>query len=179
VDASGSGAKGTCEGEMNTSPIHFEAGQDWNGKTFCGITRKEEPDSDTMPARVTCCRCKAKLAKRDRPKMRVIRVFYRASFQQPLKGDLNPMGLLLRTPIVVDVYESPRGCWKVRSGETGTPWDVIVSQAGAEPAQKALARHFEKQVNGWAMYGDKGRPLKAEEVLVKDGKVFLLEGGKR
>ncbi len=162
-----------------TSPIHFEAASDWQGKTFCGITRKEEPDSDTVPARVTCYRCKAKLEKRDRPKIRVVRVFYRATFVQPLEGVLNPMGLKLRTPIEVELYESPRGSWRVRSAETGNSWDVIVIQAGVEPGKKALAALFEKQVRDWQMYGDGGRPLKAEEVLVKDGKVYLLEGGKR
>lgn len=161
------------------SPIHFEAGQDWNGKTFCGITRKEEPDSDTVPGRVTCCRCKAKLAKRDRPRMRVIRVFYRATFVQPLQGVLNPMGLKLRTPIEVDLYESPRGSWCARSAETGNRWDAIIAQHGVESGKKWIADLFEKQVSPWQMYGDHGRPLKAEEVLVKDGKVYLLEGGKR
>jgi hypothetical protein len=164
---------------MKTAPIHFEAGEDWNGKTFCGISRKEEPDSDTVAKNVTCHRCKVMLEKAGRPKMRVIRVFYRATFIQPVRGALNPMGLKLRTPIEVDVYESPRGCWRVRSAETGNSWDVIASQAGVEPAQKVIAAQFEKQVNGWVMYGDGGRPLKAEEVRSKDGKVYLLEGGKR
>ena len=47
--------------------------------------------------------------------MKLIRVTYRATFQQPKEGPINRMGAKISCPIFIEVYQATKDRWLARS----------------------------------------------------------------
>jgi len=105
--------------------------------------------------------------------MKLIRVTYRATFQQPLQGPMNPMGLRITAPLFVEVYQAskidgsartvsngqqPNEAWPIQHGSSAdqmlanvrpcfetqlTPWEY-----GATPARDGLTTPFADRRGG-------------------------------
>ena len=107
--------------------------------------------------------------------MRLIRVTYRATFQQPITGPLNPIGARLNIPVAVEVYPLPNG-WMARTPShaeaKNPPWPLI-RMASSTQMCATVASYFEKQLTPWEMWG---RPvytlplrlLQPEEVEIRE-----------
>jgi hypothetical protein len=114
--------------------------------------------------------------------MRLIRVTYRATFEQSKVGPLNPIGCRWLVPISIEVYPTP-GKWWVRiptDGEAQNPPLPLVAAGTAEQMKRDIAAQFEKQVTPWEMWGNPGtkmdrpRVLRPDEVEVREnGSVYF------
>lgn len=101
--------------------------------------------------------------------MKVIRVTYRAVFEQP-NGDLNPMNLRLPGPCPIEVFQLGK-LWKAR--EIATPQRQVHKKLGElanVDLQKArVEQSFERQIEPWQIWGtppneQQERILQPEEI---------------
>jgi hypothetical protein len=103
--------------------------------------------------------------------MKLIRVTYRATFQQPLQGPLNPMGATIRVPVAVEVYPVPGPKWWVRTPTNGRaqnpPWP-LVAVSTAEQMRQDVAAQFEKQLTPWEIWGNPGTNMDSDRLLQPD-----------
>jgi len=125
--------------------------------------------------------------------MKLIRVTYRATFQQPKQGPLNPMGCKITSPIPVEVYAAtitgskwlartiPLSNWDAPKPET---WP-LQHGATAEQMRLNVAEAFETQLTPWEMWGNPeritGLPrlLQPEEVKIREnGQVYFKDPSK-
>jgi hypothetical protein len=120
--------------------------------------------------------------------MRLIRVTYRATFQQPKEGWLNPMGCKLSVPLFVEVYQAgvtTASNWRARTVTDGhqpaEPW-LIQHGPTAEQMRLNVVEQFETQLTPWEMWGNPGtrmdsaRLLQPEEVEIREnGQIFFKE----
>jgi hypothetical protein len=120
--------------------------------------------------------------------MKLIRVTYRATFQQPKEGPLNPMGVKINCPLFVEVYQSliaAQSRWLARTPKVGEwpsePWP-IQSGAMAEQMRLNVVAEFETQLTPWEMWGNPGtkmdsaRLLQPEEVEIREnGQIYFKE----
>jgi hypothetical protein len=118
--------------------------------------------------------------------MRLIRVTYRATFQQPKQGPLNPMGLKIHFALFVEVYQtgvSSTSGWGARTitntHQTSEPWP-IQHGATADQMRANVIAAFETQLTPWEMWGnpstklDSPRLLQPEEVEIREnGQVYF------
>lgn len=168
--------------------IHFDSGRIWHRRdgvpdserTYCGAKMDGAPDTDTILDKVTCARCKTIRAKELRPKMKVIRVSYRAEFVGLKQGPLNPIGAVVKVPISIECFESSLGTWKFRAPHNRAEIPELGTAPGLQSAQRQAASQFEKLSSPWVMIGDAGdgqgrRELRPEEVVIKAGKVYVYE----
>jgi hypothetical protein len=117
--------------------------------------------------------------------MRLIRVTYRATFQQPLQGPLNPMECKITCPLFVEVYQATKDRWSARTVSNGhQPNEAWPIQHGATQYQMLanVQAQFETQVTPWEMWGNPGtkldspRLLQPEEVEIREnGQVYFKE----
>ena len=123
--------------------------------------------------------------------MKLIRVTYRASFQQPKEGPLNPMGCKLTAPLFVEVYHAgvtTASNWRARTVTDGhQPAEQWPIQHGATAEQMRLnvAAQFETQLTPWEMWGNPGtrmdsaRLLQPEEVEIRENaQIYFKEPSK-
>jgi len=113
--------------------------------------------------------------------MKIVRVAYRASFEFPKKETpLSPSGWKCPGEIVLEVFESSGGHWKAR-GQDGKEIKHWAWQApSAIGLQQIIEDAFEKQLKPWVAMGDAAdgfgyRELKPKELVIKEGKVYVLE----
>ena len=66
--------------------------------------------------------------------MHLIRVTYRATFQQPLQGPLNMLGCTIKLPICVEVYQAS----KAAPEQASVPFDKGTGTFGPTPLPHAL-----------------------------------------
>ena len=117
--------------------------------------------------------------------MHLIRVTYRATFQQPLQGPLNPINFKLSAPWCAEVYQASKDRWMVRTPvdrpdmPKTAPWPL---QHGATAQQMILnvTEAFEKQLTPWERYGNPGlagsppRVLQPEEIEIREnGQIYF------
>jgi hypothetical protein len=168
--------------------IHFASGRLWAGgfhgrpasdRTYCGARFTKEPDTDTRLEKVTCKRC-VKIRKKElRPKMREVRVSYRAELMGLKQGVLNAIGAKFNSQIAIEIFKATNGFWKFRAPHNGAELPELGQVAGSvEAAQLVAEEEFEKVSSPWVMIGDAGdgkgrRELDAEEVVIKQGKVYV------
>ena len=114
--------------------------------------------------------------------MRIVRVAYRASFEFPKAGTpLNPSGWKCPGEIALEVFESSGGHWKARGAIDQREIKHWAWQApSAIGLQQIIEDAFEKQLKPWVPMVNAGdglgyRELKPKELLIKDGKVYVLE----
>ncbi len=106
--------------------------------------------------------------------MKAIKVTYRAEFQQPL-GGLNPLGVTLKAPIAVEVFETSNSVWRLRRPDTTTVFEPITGYESAQSACEDLVpAWFQKRLTGWVMCWQ-GKPLLKGEYIEKQGRFYLLE----
>jgi hypothetical protein len=113
--------------------------------------------------------------------MRILRIAYRASFEFPkAETPLNPSGWRCPGEVVLEVFESAGGKWKSR----GLDGKEIKHWAWRAPSaiglQGIIEDAFEKQLKPWVPMGNAGdglghRELKPDELVIKGGKVYVLE----
>ena len=117
--------------------------------------------------------------------MKLIRVTYRASFQQPKEGPINRMGAKISCPIFIEVYQATKDRWLARSPKIdrwpADPWP-IQSGATAEQMRLNVVAEFETQLTPWEMWGNPGtkmdsaRLLQPEEVEIREnGQIYFKE----
>lgn len=116
--------------------------------------------------------------------MKLIRVTYRASFEQPKTGPLNRMGIPIRGPVAVEVYSAP-GKWWARTPANASvqnpPWP-LVAVSTAEQMRTDVAAQFEKQLTPWEMWGnpdikmDRPRLLRPDEVEARENGAVYFKG---
>jgi len=122
--------------------------------------------------------------------MKLIRVTYRATFEQPKVGPLNPIDAHIRGPVAVEVYPVS-GKWWARTPAPfqadsldfrlaqNPPWP-LVAVSTAERMREDVAAQFETQLTPWEMWGNPGtamdrpRLLQPDEVEVRENeKVYF------
>jgi hypothetical protein len=102
--------------------------------------------------------------------MKLIRVTYRATFQQPKVGPLNPIGARIRGPVRVEVYPVS-GKWWARTPTNGSaqnPAWPLVAVSTAERMREDVATQFEEQLTPWKMWGNPGTALDRPRLLQPD-----------
>jgi hypothetical protein len=110
--------------------------------------------------------------------MRLIRVTYRATFQQPLQGPLNPMGLKIHGPLFIEVYQAGPEKWMARTIEHKDPWPIQHGST-ADQMKANVVASFEAQVTDWEIWGrpdpmERVRMLQPEEVEIREnGQVYF------
>ena len=113
--------------------------------------------------------------------MKLIRVTYRATFQQPKVGPLNPIDAHIRGPVAVEVYPVSGKWWARTPGQwaQNPPWP-LVRVSTAEQMREDVAAQFEKQLTPWEMWGipgtamDRPRLLQPDEVEIRENeKVYF------
>jgi hypothetical protein len=122
-----------------------------------------------------------------------LRVTYRAIMHAPKAGPLNQMGLTIAVSLEVEVYPVADGMWKWRV--FGAPKNKNLEKLAASPSYEAAQNNcralFQKQESPWVMWGDplkhddedamnhgkeyrdKVRPIQPDEIVRREGKVFL------
>jgi hypothetical protein len=117
--------------------------------------------------------------------MKLIRVTYRATFQQPWQGPLNPMGCKITCPLFVEVYQATKDRWQTRTPKVGEwpsePWP-LQHGATADQMRTNVTEAFETQLTPWEIWGNPGtkmdspRLLQPEEIEIREnGQVFYKE----
>lgn len=91
--------------------------------------------------------------------MRLIRVTYRATFEQPKEGPLNRLGIRVPGSVDVEVYPAPGGKWWARTPANGSPqkppWPLVAAPTAEQMCQDVKAQ-FETQLTPWEMWGNPG-----------------------
>ena len=89
--------------------------------------------------------------------MKLIRVTYRATFQQPKQGPINRMGAKISCPIFIEVYQATKDRWLARSPKIdrwpADPWPI---QSGASRANAPERRGAVR--NATDALGNVGQP---------------------
>jgi hypothetical protein len=117
--------------------------------------------------------------------MKLIRVTYRATFQQPWQGPLNPMACKITCPLFVEVYQATKDRWQTRTPKVGEwpsePWP-LQHGATADQMRTNVTEAFETQLTPWEIWGNPGtkmdspRLLQPEEIEIREnGQVFYKE----
>jgi hypothetical protein len=117
--------------------------------------------------------------------MKLIRVTYRATFQQPKEGPINRMGAKISCPLFVEVYQATKDRWQARTPKIGAwpsePWPLQYG-ISAEHMRADVESAFETQLTPWEMWGNPGtkmdsaRLLQPEEVEIREnGQVYFKE----
>lgn len=107
--------------------------------------------------------------------MRAIKVTYRAVFQQ-----LRMSAMKCSAAVNVEVVQSGAGEWFSRSPDTGVEFK-FTRQQSAEAAKKEAESRFEIMISdSWWITGkppdeSARRPLEPEELVERDGKMYILE----
>lgn len=95
---------------------------------------------------------RTKRPKQENPShMRIIKVTYRALFQQP-QGVLNPMGLKLPGPFPVELFQTGAN-WQAQ--EIASPARHVYKLgkfASLQDAKRTVAEYFESQLEDWQMW---------------------------
>lgn len=104
--------------------------------------------------------------------MHLIRVTYRATFQQPLQGPLNPMGCKISGPMFVEVYQATAEKWLARTMGFKDPWSIQHGSTFDQMKANVVAC-FETMLTPWLMWGrpsamEPTRPLQPEEVEIQN-----------
>lgn len=116
---------------------------------------------------------------------RLLRVTYRATFQQPKQGPLNLMGCRMLIAWYAEVYQATKERWSARTPldkpdtPKNEPWP-LQHGATAEQMRLNVAEAFETQLTPWEMWGNPGwkmdspRLLQPEEVEIREnGQVYF------
>ncbi len=119
--------------------------------------------------------------------MKLIRVAYRATFQHPKEGPLNPANFRISIPWYAEVYQASKDRWLARrpSGRADRPkfeaWP-LPHGATAEQMRLNVAEQFETQLTVWEMWGNPGfagdapRLLQPNEIEIREnGHVYFKE----
>ena len=82
----------------------------------------------------------------------LIKIVYRAQFQQPI-GVLNPAGFRLAMPMTVEIFKAPSG-WMARTANNGyEPYAHVPPQPTAGIAKQQIKLQFEAQLSAfWTMH---------------------------
>jgi hypothetical protein len=112
-------------------------------------------------------------------KERCIKVTYRATFQGPI-GALNPSGLNAdKAEVPVELRETPRGWIACKPEDRGVKgiFTAITAQPSAAGLQSQMKMYFRTRLTEWETWTASGAivPMKREEYVVRDGKVYVME----
>jgi hypothetical protein len=105
--------------------------------------------------------------------LQLIKPCYRASFEFPKQGKLNPAGWLTPGAIPVEIYQSRADLFKFRDHQ-GREWVEMGDAPGIDTAKALAASQFENQLSPWVMWYA-GLPVDPREVIVTQDRVYLKE----
>lgn len=95
-----------------------------------------------------------------------IKIHWRASFEQPVKGPLNPAGLRMGGAIEVELRLSS-GSWKAYRPRTKNEFP-ITAQPRASSLKRQITPLFAKQLTPWTPYDQFDKELTPEQWYMDD-----------